>query len=97
MLQVLTANRLIDGAVIYLAPNGAWVERLNEALVLETKGAAEAAVSAGAAAEQRQELVHAYLFEVLRVEGQLRPVRQREVIRAAGPSVRPDLGKQVAA
>ena len=28
MLQVLTANRLIDGEVVYLATDGAWVERL---------------------------------------------------------------------
>ena len=26
--------------------------------------------------------------------GKIRPVKEREIIRAAGPTVRPDLGKQ---
>jgi hypothetical protein len=97
MLQVLTANRLIDGTVIYLAANGAWVENLDEARVFETRPDAEAALAVGTEAERRQLLVHAYLFEVLQAQDHLRPVRQREIIRAAGPSVRRDLGKQAAA
>jgi hypothetical protein len=97
MLQVLTANKLVDGAVVYLAPNGAWVERLDEAQVFETKADAEAALAIGTEAERRQLLVHAYLFEVHQTGDHLRPVKQREIIRAAGPSVRRDLGKQAAA
>jgi len=97
MLQVLTANRLIDGTVVYLAPNGAWVESLSEARVFETKPDAETALAVGTEAEKRQLIVHAYLFEVLQAKDNLRPVRQREIIRAAGPSVRRDLGKQAAA
>ncbi len=94
MLQVLTANRLIDGAVVYLAMDGGWVERLDEARVLEAKPDTEAALAFGTEAEQRQLLVHPYLFEVQQAGDHLRPVKQRELIRAAGPSVRRDLGKQ---
>lgn len=97
MLQVLTANRLVDGAVIYLSQAGGWVERLDKALVFETKADAEAALAIGTEAERRQILVHAYLFEVHQTGDHLRPVKQREIIRAAGPSVRRDLGKQATA
>ena len=97
MLQVLTANRLIDGEVVYLAPNGAWVETLDAARVFDSKADAEAALVVGAEAERRLVIVHAYLFEVTQAGDPLKPVKQREVIRAAGPTVRRDLGKQAAA
>jgi hypothetical protein len=97
MLQVLTANRLIDGEVVYLAPNGAWVETLEAARVFDSKADAEASLVVGAEAERRLVIVHAYLFEVTQAGDRLMPVKQREVIRAAGPTVRRDLGKQAAA
>jgi hypothetical protein len=94
MPQVLTANRLTDGEVVYLAPDGAWVERIDGALVLATAADGEAALAKGVEAERNQVLVHAYLFDVT---PDRRPVKMREIIRAAGPTVRRDLGKQAAA
>ena len=32
MPNVVTANRLIDGIVVYLAPDGGWVEELARAI-----------------------------------------------------------------
>jgi Protein of unknown function (DUF2849) len=40
------------------------------------------------------EVVDAYLIEVAREEGQVRPLKLREYLRTVGPSVRTDLGKQ---
>lgn len=97
MLQVLTANRLIDGEVVYLATDGAWVERLAAAKLFATKAEAEASLEIGLQAERDQKIVHAYLFDVKQDNGTLKPVKQREIIRAAGPTVRRDLGKQAAA
>ncbi|MCE9522850.1 MAG: DUF2849 domain-containing protein [Alphaproteobacteria bacterium] len=94
MPQVLTANRLLDGEVVYLASDGAWVEELASAAVIATKAEGEAALVTGIEAERNQKIVHAYLFEVIDTGVPLRPVKQREVIRAAGPTVRSDLGKQ---
>lgn len=94
MPQVLTANRLLDGEVVYLAAGGAWVEDLDAAVILATKAEGEAALARGVKAEENQEIVHAYLFEVVDAAQPLRPVKQREIIRAAGPTVRTDLGKQ---
>lgn len=89
MAQVLTANRLIDGAVLYWQ-GGAWVEALAEAEIFDAPAAAAAALAAAADFVAANAVVAPYLFEVR--DG--RPVKAREAVRAAGPSVRPDLGKQ---
>ena len=94
MPQVLTANRLLDGEVVYLAADGAWVEDLDGAAILASKSEGEVALAKGLRAEENQEIVHAYLFDVVDTAQPLRPVKQREIIRAAGPTVRTDLGKQ---
>ncbi len=39
-------------------------------------------------------MVSPYLFEARIEDGAIRPVKEREIIRAAGPTVRTDLGKQ---
>ena len=94
MPQVLTANRLHDGEVVYLAADGVWVEDLDAAAILATKAEGEAALATGLHAEENQQIVHAYLFDVVDTAAPLRPVKKREIIRAAGPTVRTDLGKQ---
>lgn len=89
--QVLTANRLSDGEVVYLAADGAWVESLAAAQVVGTAESEAHALAAGAAGERDRVIVHAYLFDIT---PDRKPVKMREVIRAAGPTVRRDLGKQ---
>ena len=91
MAQVLTANRLSDGEVVYLAADGAWVERIEGAQVLATDDEGTKALATGAEAERTQKVVHAYLFDITPAQ---KPVKMREIIRAAGPTVRRDLGKQ---
>jgi hypothetical protein len=97
MPQVLTANRLLDGEVVYLGAHDGWVERLAEAHVLASSAEGEAALAKGVAAETERKVVHAYLFDVAGLGETLKPVKMREVIRAAGPTVRRDLGKQARA
>jgi hypothetical protein len=40
------------------------------------------------------QVVSPYLFEVRQDKGGLRPVKEREIIRSLGPSIRPDTGKR---
>jgi hypothetical protein len=87
--QVLTANRLIDGDVVYWRA-GAWVEALAEAEVFADAPEAEAAVAAASRFVVENLVVNPYLFEL---KGN-RPAKEREIIRALGPSVRSDVGKQ---
>ncbi|HKD21564.1 MAG TPA: DUF2849 domain-containing protein [Rhizomicrobium sp.] len=91
--QILTANRLRDGEVVYWK-GGAWVTTLAEAEIFAEKPAAEVALKAADRAVQDRLVVNPYLFEIRREAGAVRPIEEREVIRAAGPTVRLDLGKQ---
>lgn len=92
--KMLTANRLSDGAVIYLTAAGTWTEALPEGAVLDTTEAEAMAEAAGQKAQTDLHLVGAYLMDVKLQRGVPAPVKMRESIRAAGPSVRLDLGKQ---
>ena len=94
--QVLTANRLVDGQVVYLGPDESWTHRLAEAVVASDEGAADRLQAIAQRAVARRAVVDPYLFEVDTQDGVPRPLRTREIIRARGPSVRTDLGYQAA-
>lgn len=91
--QVLTANRLSRGDVVYWNGQRGWVTRLDEAEILPDAGAA-AILEQALEWVRRREVVGPYLFDVEIAAGKPVPVKVREVIRARGPSVRRDLGKQ---
>jgi hypothetical protein len=89
MAQMLTANRLIDGTVMYWRA-GEWVESFSAAERLDEEAQAKAALAAAQSFVTGNVVVSPYLFELR--DG--RPAKEREIIRALGPSVRTDLGKQ---
>ena len=93
-MQVLTANRLADGAVVFLGTNHVWRERIEEAAVFSTGAAAEEALRSGVADVTAHVVVDTYLIDVKRGAAGVSPLRLREKIRSAGPTVRTDLGKQ---
>lgn len=92
-MKTLTANRLIDGEVVFWNAGG-WVERFAEAHPFEDDASAEAAEAHARA--QGTLVVDPYLIEVEAVEGGLAPVSYRERLRALGPTNKPDHGKQAA-
>jgi hypothetical protein len=92
-LQMLTANRLRDGDVLY-RKGDSWVLMLTEGEVYSDPACADAALAAANAELARNEFVAPYLFEVREVNGKIKPVKEREIIRAAGPTVHPHTGKQ---
>jgi Protein of unknown function (DUF2849) len=92
--QIMTANRLRDGEVVFLTRAGVWDEKINEA-VLAQEPLAIAALEKRAAADVLENLVTGqYLFDAERVDGKIRATHIRERIRTLGPTVRLDLGKQ---
>lgn len=93
-MKVLTANRLLDGEVVYLAQGDTWVEDLASARVVEDNDGEIALTQAGQAAIKARLVVGAYLMPVTVEGGKVLPASVRERIRAAGPSNRSDLGKQ---
>ncbi|HEY8948061.1 MAG TPA: DUF2849 domain-containing protein [Rhizomicrobium sp.] len=92
-LQVLTANRLRDGDVVYWQ-NGEWADHFADANVFKDKPSADAALEAAQAFVKGRVVVNPYLFAVRDDAGRIRAVEEREIIRSEGPSVRRDLGKQ---
>jgi hypothetical protein len=94
-VKVLTANRLAPGEVVYWNTAGGWVTELQQAQVFEDSEA-ELALKAAAEWVSRNEVVALYVFAVRIEDGRIAPLSARELIRANGPSVRLDLGKQAA-
>jgi hypothetical protein len=91
--SVMTANRLADGEVVFLATRG-WVEEIDRATLATTEEQAKALDALGRQAVAVNEVVDAYLVEVVKEGGRVRPLKLREYLRTLGPSVRTDLGKQ---
>ena len=93
-MKVLTANRLIDGEAVWMAPDLSWRETLAGAEIAHDKAAEERLDALGKASFARDEVLDVDLIDVDIVDGEIRPIRLRERIRAAGPTIRRDLGKQ---
>ena len=84
MRSVLTANRLVDGAVVFLDPHDRWSARFADARRLADDGEESAALARGQAAVAACEVVEPYLV-ALGEDG--KPAHLRERIRADGPTV----------
>jgi hypothetical protein len=96
MLKILTANQLRTGDVFYWKAGG-WVENMADADVFADELAATTALALAQASVTANQVVSPYLFEVRQDKSGLHPVKEREIIRSRGPSVRADTGKQATA
>jgi len=92
--QVISANRLSDGLVVYLASDDSWSEWISRSEIATDEAAAEGLLARAKWAEENRIVVDTYLVHVAEYDGEVRPTKYREFIRATGPSVRPDLSKQ---
>jgi len=92
--EIVTANRLADGVVVFQDAEGGWVEDFARAAVYADAAAVAAALALGAEAVARSQIVDPYAVAVERRNGHYAPKALREAIRASGPTVRRDLGKQ---
>ncbi len=94
MPQAISANRLTDGIIVYLGRGENWVERLADAHVFADKAAIDAGLAAAQAAVLKNLVVEVTPFDVeVRSKGPV-ALHIRDRIRAAGPSVHLDHGKQ---
>ena len=82
--QVVTANDLFEGDVIYLTRDGAWTRAHGEAAVAHDAEEAERLLALGAA--QRGQIVGAYLADAVAGENGPEPTHFREEFRRTGPS-----------
>lgn len=96
--QVLTANLLKGGNVVFLAGDGTWTSDIGQADIAETAEAATGLEKLGAFSTENNIIVDPYLIEVaIEADGRVRPVKYREFLRTQGPTVRRDLGYQAEA
>ena len=91
--QMLTASRLEDGEAVWWTKMG-WVEQLAEGELLLDEPSADAALKSAEADAKANLVVNPYLFEVRANAGAIKPVKEKEIIRSAGPSIHGNLGKQ---
>jgi hypothetical protein len=95
-MDVVTANELLSGAVVYLGRDGAWQVDLARARLF-APDESEERDAAVVAAKANGRLVGVETEKVSVVDGQVVPKRLRERIRANGPTApygpeRQDLG-----
>ncbi len=82
-LQVVTANRLSDGIVVFLDDAGQWTSRLDRAAVARDGRGGEILLERGRA--EQASVVDPLLIAVVEHEnGAIEPLSLREKIRASG-------------
>jgi hypothetical protein len=92
--EIVTANRLADGVVVFQDAEGGWVEDFARAAVQTDAAALKAALAQAGEAVAQSLIVDPYSVDVEWRNGHYAPKALREAIRASGPTVRRDLGKQ---
>ena len=92
--QIITANALTSGDVVYLADCGCWVDQLAQAQAIHTPQDLDTAMATAQIDQDNNIILDPYAIVIKSSDGDPRPVRMKERIRAMGPTNRPDLGKQ---
>jgi len=92
MPQMIIANRLVDGAVVFLAQGEGWTTAIASGVVIDDEAEAQRLLGAAKQLEARSPVIDPQVIQVTVDGGAVRPVEIREVIRAFGPTVRTDPG-----
>lgn len=90
MLEILTANRLYDGDVVYRTAAGDWVADVNAAELIDGTDQLTLAVAAANADVKASKVLDVAPIAVEVTDGHIVPKRLRERIRAFGPTVKSD-------
>ena len=83
MPNVVTANRLTDGVVVYLAADEKWTEAIANARVADTEEETKALEAIAENAVRERLVVAVYPMAVALKDGAIDPLSVRERIRAA--------------
>jgi hypothetical protein len=92
MPQMIIANRLVDGAVVFLAPGESWTTAIAAGVVIDDETEAQRLLGAAKQLEARSPVIDPQVIQVNVEGGAVRPIEIRELIRAFGPTVRTDPG-----
>ena len=86
-LQILTANRLTDGVVVWYDVDGHWSESIARSQIARNKEDAERLEAIGKQAFAANIVLDVNLIDIEENNGFIRPLRLRERIRAEGPTI----------
>lgn len=87
MPQMIIANRLNDGIVVFFAAGERWVPGIGDGLVIEGEADRERLFATAKAHEARCLVVDPNLIDVVIEPTGPRPTAIREAIRAFGPTI----------
>jgi hypothetical protein len=87
MLQMIIANTLADGFVVFLTDENTWTNAIAAGAVAATDEQAENLLEWAKQAEQNNLVIDPYLIPVELDDGLRKPTEYREYIRAMGPTV----------
>ena len=91
--QMITANRLSDGAVVYFTAGKGWSVSLTDGAVWNDQEGAEAALTESKESVKARIVVEPYLFDIALTDAGPKPTSARERIRADHkPTFEPDYG-----
>ena len=93
--QVVTANDLRTGEVLYYSAAHTWTNRFYNAVIVEKDTAAEALLSQAQEDELKNLVVGVYAIDVTLENGKPSPVKFREQLRVYGPSIHAQFQKPV--
>lgn len=88
MLRVMSANRLADGTIVYLGPDGSWVTHIGEAARLTSDAASDAALAKARASVAANLVLDPLIIDVTDGAEGLRATTLRNAIRALGPTIK---------
>ena len=90
MPEILTANRLHDGDVVYRTAMGDWVADVDAAELIDDAEQLAEAEAAAQADVKASKVLDVAKIPVVVADGRIVPKRLRERIRAFGPTVKSD-------
>lgn len=87
-VQIITANRLRDGTVVYLSRTLGWSERIGDSRLCDGTDDRDGMLAVAARAVAQCEIIDPYAIDIVEDGDSIQPLRRREAIRAVGPSIR---------
>jgi hypothetical protein len=91
MPQMIIANRLRDGVVVFLSPGEGWEPAIGAGALIDNDTEATRLLAVAKRHEGECQVIDPQLIDVEIKDGGPRPTAIREAIRAFGPTVRTDL------
>jgi len=85
--KAITANRLTDGLVVFLADGGDWSLSIDDAQLFADGPELEEGLAYGKAQHAARVVLDPYAIDMDAIDGRTLPARLRERIRALGPTI----------